>query len=101
MDECRHDECCMRSCNKLCPNFLQGWKPKTTFDENALRNIKWVYYNGARYWKGYNSAYTRHSWPIIFASFRSEMGLLQWGKVLEGLQSRLHSAFLADNFCFL
>lgn len=69
MDECRHDECCMRACNRLCPNFLQGWKPKSGFDEEALRNIKWVYYNGARYWRGYSGAYLRHSWPIIFSSF--------------------------------
>ena len=69
MDECRHDECCMRACNKMCPYFLQGWKPKTAFDEEALRNIKWVYYNGARYWRGYSTAYVKHSWPIIFSSF--------------------------------
>ncbi len=69
MDECRDDECCMRACNRVCPNFLQGWKPQSGFDEDALRNIKWVYHNGARYWRGYNTAYMRHSWPIIFSSF--------------------------------
>jgi hypothetical protein len=69
MDECRHDECCMRACNRLCPGFLSGWKPKTELDEKALRNIKWVYYNGARYWKGYQKAYFKHTWPIIFTSF--------------------------------
>jgi hypothetical protein len=69
MDECRHDECCMRACNRLCPYFLNGWKPKTTLDEKALKNLKWVYYNGARYWRGYQKAYFKHTWPIIFTSF--------------------------------
>ena len=35
----------------------------------SLRNIKWVYHNGARYWRAYQSAYTRYSLPVLFTSF--------------------------------
>ncbi len=69
MDECRHDEVCMLACNKLCPYFLKGWKPDSEMDAKALRNVRWVYYNGGRYWKGYQKAYEKYRFPLIFTSF--------------------------------
>jgi hypothetical protein len=69
MDECRHDECCMRACNRLCPYFLNGWKPKTEMDEQALRNVRWVYYNGGRYWNAFSAAFSKYRFPLIFTSF--------------------------------
>src|SRR5208283_5102469 len=69
MDECRHDECCMRACNTLCPFFLKGWKPQNDLEANALRNVKWVYYNGGRYWKGYIRSFEKYRFPLIFTSF--------------------------------
>ena len=63
MDECRHDECCMRACNRICPYFLKGWKPKTELDKKALRNVEWVYYHGGRYWKGYSKACLLYTSP--------------------------------------
>ncbi len=69
LDECRHDECCMRACNRLCPFFLKSWKPQTDLEAKALRNIKWVYYNGGRYWKGFARAFEKYRFPLVFTSF--------------------------------
>ncbi len=69
MDECRHDECCMRACNRLCPYFLKGRKPSSELEAKALRNVAWVYYNGGRYWKGYVKSYEKYRFPLIFTSF--------------------------------
>jgi len=69
LDECRHDECCMRACNRLCAGFPWNYKPRSDFENRALKNIQWVYYNGSRYWKGYQSAFNKYSFPIIFTPF--------------------------------
>ncbi|MBX8632932.1 MAG: hypothetical protein M1422_07545 [Candidatus Thermoplasmatota archaeon] len=69
MDECRHDETCMRGCNRLCPKFLKGWKPRNALEAKALRNIRWIYYNGGRYWEGYTRSYDKYRFPLIFTSF--------------------------------
>ncbi len=68
-DECWHDECCMWACNRLCPYFLKGWKPEDDQDAKALNNLKWVYYNGGRYWKGYTASFSKYRFPLIFTSF--------------------------------
>ena len=92
MDECRHDECCMRACNRLCPYFLKGWKPETMTDENALNNIKWVYYNGGRYWKAYVSSYSKYRFPLIFTSFM--MGEACASKLFHEMKNKTdHPAF--------
>jgi len=92
MDECRHDECCMRACNRLCPYFLKGWKPETRTDENALNNIKWVYYNGGRYWKAYVSSYSKYRFPLIFTSFM--MGEACASKLFHEMKNKTdHPAF--------
>jgi hypothetical protein len=69
LDECMHDECCMTACNRLCPRFLSGWKPKSDLENRALRNIRWVYYNGGRYWNAYLDSYNKYRFPLIFTSF--------------------------------
>ncbi len=92
MDECRHDECCMRACNRVCPYFLKGWKPKTELEAKALRNVKWVYYHGGRYWKGYVRAYEKYRFPLIFTSFM--MGEACASKLFHEMKLRAqHSAF--------
>jgi len=35
----------------------------------ARNNIEWLYYNGSRYWKGFNTAVDKYSLPILFTSF--------------------------------
>jgi hypothetical protein len=92
MDECRHDECCMRACNRLCPFFLRGWKPQSELEANALRNVKWVYYNGGRYWKGYIRSYEKYRFPLIFTSFM--MGEACASKLFHEMKNKAdHPAF--------
>ncbi len=68
-DECRHDEVCRRSCNKLCPNFPYKYRATTDFEKDAVKNITALYDNGKRYWKGFMQAWDKYSLELIFSSF--------------------------------
>ncbi len=69
-DEGRHEECCMKCVNKLCPFWPWKWKPRNNFEEEALKAINWIYYNGSRYWKAFVKA-SEEKYPlhILFTSF--------------------------------
>lgn len=68
-DEVNHEEYCQRALAKLLPGAPLDWQPQSELEELALRNIKWVYYNGSRYWRGYLGAYSKYSLPVLFTSF--------------------------------
>jgi len=68
-DECRHDEICRRACNRLCPGFPYKFKPKTTLEEKALRNIQVLYDNGKRYWSAFEKVWEKYPLELIFSSF--------------------------------
>ncbi|MDV3244879.1 MAG: hypothetical protein LYZ66_06900 [Nitrososphaerales archaeon] len=68
-DECRHDEVCRRACTRLCPNFPYRFKPQSTLEEKALRNIISMYDNGRRYWSAFQSAWAKYPLDLIFSSF--------------------------------
>lgn len=69
-DEGRHEECCMRCVDRLCPFFPWKWKPKTTFEENILKAINWIYYNGSRYWRAFSQAAdVKYNLNVLFSSF--------------------------------
>lgn len=68
-DECRHDEICRRACSRACPNFPYRFKPQTTLEEKALRNIMALYDNGKRYWAAFEKAWDKYPIELIFSSF--------------------------------
>lgn len=68
-DEVNHEEFCQGVLQRLLPGAPVEWQPQSPLEEDSLRNIKWVYYNGGRYWKGYLQAYTKYSLPVLFTSF--------------------------------
>jgi|BEDMetMinimDraft_2_1075160.scaffolds.fasta_scaffold00241_15 hypothetical protein len=69
-DEGRHEECCMRCIDKLCPLFPWKWKPRNTFEENVLKAINWIYYNGSRYWRAFSQAAdVKYNLSVLFTSF--------------------------------
>jgi len=68
-DEVNHEEFCQRVVSKLCPGAPLNWEPKTDLEKLAVRNLKWLYYNGSRYWKGYQNAFSKYRLPVLFTSF--------------------------------
>ncbi len=68
-DECRHDEVCRRACSHLCPSFPYRFKPKSTLEEKAYRNIMALYENGKRYWSAFEDAWEKYPLELIFSSF--------------------------------
>ena len=68
-DECRHDEICRRACNRVCPTFPYKFKPGSTLEEKALRNVMTLYENGKRYWSAFEEAWEKYPLELIFSSF--------------------------------
>src|SRR3989475_11360973 len=68
-DECRHDEVCRSACDKLCPNWPDGYKPQLDFEQKALRNIQALYDEGRSDWRGFVGAWEYLSPELLFAGF--------------------------------
>jgi rubrerythrin len=92
-DECRHDEVCRRACSRVCPNFPYRFKPQTTLEEKAHRNIMAMYENGARYWSAFEQAWSKYPLELIFSSFFfAEIGAqLIFREVGERSRNRVYS----------
>ena len=68
-DEVNHEEVCQRTVGRLWSVTPTEWEPKGELEALALRNIRWLYYNGGRYWKGYSEALNKYPMPVLFSSF--------------------------------
>ena len=68
-DEMNHEEICGRAIKAMTPNGPLGYEPTTPLGKLARNNVEWLYYNGSRYWKGFNTAVDKYSLPILFTSF--------------------------------
>ncbi len=68
-DEHHHEEVCERAIQRLVPGGPLDFEPQTPLGSLARHNIKWLYYNGGRYWNGYKKAVERYPLPILFTSF--------------------------------
>ncbi len=69
-DEQNHEQMCGLAITKLLgwPDPLT-YEPKTELGERAQRNVKWLYFNGGRYWEGYKQAVPKYSLAVLFSSF--------------------------------
>lgn len=69
-DEQNHEQLCGMMITKLLghPDPIT-YEPKTELGKRALKNVKWLYYNGGRYWDGYKNAVPRYSLAVLFSSF--------------------------------
>lgn len=69
-DEQNHEQMCGMAITKLLgwPDPLT-YEPKTELGERAQRNVKWLYFNGGRYWEGYKLAVPKYSLAVLFSSF--------------------------------
>ncbi|WP_174254709.1 hypothetical protein [Burkholderia sp. S171] len=68
-DEMNHEEVCGRAIRLLTPGGPLGYEPETALGKLARNNIEWLYYNGSRYWTGFNKAVDKYPLPILFTSF--------------------------------
>jgi len=68
-DEQNHEETCGRMIQRVWPGGPLQFQPRTELERLAQRNLKWLYYNGARYWNGYSQALYRYPLAILFSSF--------------------------------
>jgi len=68
-DEMNHEEVCGRAIRILTPGGPLGYEPETPIGRLARNNIEWLYYNGSRYWTGFNKAVDKYPLAILFTSF--------------------------------
>ncbi len=69
-DEQNHEQMCGLAITKLLdhPDPLT-YTPKSELGKKLQRNAKWLYFNGGRYWKGYQQAVPKYSLSVLFSSF--------------------------------
>ena len=68
-DEMNHEEVCGRAIKAMTPGGPLGYEPLTPLGKLARNNVEWLYFNGSRYWSGFNRAVDKYSLPILFTSF--------------------------------
>lgn len=69
-DEQNHENTCGLFIKKLLEHDDPlTYEPKTEIGKMALKNAKWLYYNGGRYWNGYKTAVPKYSLAVLFSSF--------------------------------
>ncbi len=69
-DEQNHEQMCGLAITRLLdhPDPLT-YQPRTGLGRKLQRNAKWLYYNGGRYWNGYQKAVPKYSLSVLFSSF--------------------------------
>ncbi|MGP6157661.1 MAG: hypothetical protein ACLPYS_09200 [Vulcanimicrobiaceae bacterium] len=69
-DEQNHEQLCGMAIARLLESGSPlVYEPKTELGEKAQRNVRWLYYNGARYWSGFRKAISKYSLTVLFSSF--------------------------------
>lgn len=69
-DEQNHEIMCGLSITKLLGHHdVLTYEPKTDIGRRLLKNAKWLYFNGGRYWTGYTQAVPKYSLAVLFSSF--------------------------------
>jgi len=69
-DEQNHEQMCGLAITRLLdhPDALT-YAPKSDLGTKLQRNVRWLYYNGARYWEGYKKAVPKYNLSVLFSSF--------------------------------
>jgi hypothetical protein len=69
-DEQNQEQLCALALTRLIESASPlVYEPKTELGEKARRNVRWLYYNGARYWSGFRKAVPKYSLVVLFSSF--------------------------------
>mgnify|MGYP000538872366 CR=1 FL=1 len=74
-DEQNHEIMCGLAITKLLghPDPIT-YEPKTELGKRLQKNVKWLYFNGARYWTGYKKAVPKYDLAVLFSSFLMDEG---------------------------
>jgi rubrerythrin len=67
-DEQNHEQVCGMVLQRLTPGF-PDYEPQTETGRLTMRNMNWMYHNGARYWDGYKDAIMTYDVAVVFSSF--------------------------------
>ena len=69
-DEQNHEIMCGLAITKLLghPDPIT-YEPKTDLGRRLQKNVKWLYFNGSRYWTGYKQAVPKYDLAVLFSSF--------------------------------
>lgn len=69
-DEQNHERFCGLAITKLLEHpSPRDYQAKSELGRKLHKNVRWLYYNGARYWEGYKKALPKYSLPVLFSSF--------------------------------
>lgn len=69
-DEQNHEQLCGMAITKFLDSTSPlEHEPKSELGKRAQKNVRWLYYNGARYWNGYQKAVPKYSLAVLFSSF--------------------------------
>lgn len=69
-DEQNHEQMCRLTITRLLehPDPV-AYEPRTALGKRLQKNVKWLFYNGGRYWGGYKKAVPKYSFAVLFSSF--------------------------------
>jgi rubrerythrin len=69
-DEQNHEQMCRMAITRLLEHSDPlTYQPKSELGTKAQLNIRWLFFNGGRYWNGYKRAVPKYSLAILFSSF--------------------------------
>lgn len=63
---------------QVCKLAIKAWigtddpltyEPKTELGKRLQKNVRWLFYNGGRYWEGYTGALPKYDLSVLFSSF--------------------------------
>lgn len=69
-DEQNHEQFCGMAITRLLAHTDPlSYTPRTDLGRALQKNARWLYYNGGRYWTGYQNALPKYSLAVLFSSF--------------------------------
>jgi hypothetical protein len=69
-DEQNHEQLCGMAITRLLESSSYlSHVPRTELGRQAQHNVRWLYYNGGRYWNGYKKAVPKYDLAVLFSSF--------------------------------
>ena len=65
-DEGIHEPMCRRSTEALLGhNDPPTYEPRTELGKRLQKNVRWLFYNGGRYWEGFQIALPQYNLSLI------------------------------------
>lgn len=96
-DEQNHEIMCGLAITKLLghPDPIT-YEPKTDLGRRLQKNVKWLYFNGGRYWTGYKQAVPKYDLAVLFSSFL--MGEIAAATIFKQMYENSREAVFKEGF---